>query len=345
MIEQAITALADGCDLEEETAYGAMNRIMEGTATEAQIAAFLIGLRVKGETVAEMTGGARSLAEKAIRIRPRVPFTVDPVGTGGDRTGTFNISSVAAIIAAAAGACVAKHGNRSVSSRSGSADLFEALGIRIRIPPQAVESCIEETGFGFLFAPVFHPAMRFAAPVRRVLGVRTLFNLLGPVSNPAGAAGQVLGVYDRKVMPFVAGTLVNMGVSRALIVHGTDGADEITTAGDTLVTEIRNGHVTEYVVSPEQFGLPRRSLADIQGGGPADNAEIARDILDGKPGAAREIALLNAAATLYVGQAAGDIAEGLKKAACAIDSGSARAKLAEVVEYTRRASEEGGAAC
>ncbi len=336
MIERAIKILAEGADLDEAMAYGAMNQIMEGTATDVQIAAFLIGLRVKGETAEEMTGGARSLAEKCIRIRPRVPFCVDPVGTGGDRTGTFNISSTAAIVASAAGACVAKHGNRSVSSKSGSADLYEALGINIQLSPRAVETCIEELGFGFMFAPVFHPAMRFASPVRKQLGVRTLFNLLGPLSNPASANGQVLGVYDRRIMPFVAQTMINLGVSRVLIIHGCDGSDEITTVGETHVMEIRDGQAIESVLAPEMFGLPRRTLADIQGGTPEENARITLDILDGHPGPARDITLLNAAATIYVGQAAASLAEGVALAAKAIDSGAARDQLTRIVAFTRR---------
>ena len=343
MIEQAIQLLAEGKDLTHGMAYASMNRIMEGEATDAQIAAFLMGLRIKGETVEEMTGGARSLAEKCIRIRPKVPFCVDPVGTGGDRTGTFNISSTAAIIASAAGACVAKHGNRSVSSRSGSADLYEALGIDIQLSPRAVESCIENTGFGFMFAPVFHPAMRHASPVRRKLGIRTLFNILGPLSNPANAGGQVLGVYERKIMPFAAHTLVNLGVSRALVVHGSDGSDEITTTGDTFVMEIEGESIQEYVVKPEDFGLARRSLFELQGGLPEDNARITMEILEGIKGAARDIVLLNAAATIYIGKAARSLAEGVEMASHAIDSGAAKAQLDRIVTYTRQA-EKGGAA-
>ena len=343
MIEQAIQMLAEGRDLEDGMAYASMNRIMEGEASDAQIAAFLMGLRIKGETVEEMTGGARSLAEKCLRIHPRVPFCVDPVGTGGDRTGTFNISSTAAIIASAAGACVAKHGNRSVSSRSGSADLYEALGIDIQLSPRAVESCIEDTGFGFMFAPVFHPAMRFASPVRRKLGIRTLFNILGPLSNPANAGGQVLGVYDRRIMPFAALTLANLKVSHALVVHGSDGSDEITTTGETYVTEIRDGVIHEYVLKPEDYGLARRSLSELQGGMPEDNARITLEILNGVRGAARDIVLLNAAATIYIGRAARSLAEGVEMASHAIDTGAARAQLDRIVAYTRQA-EKGGAA-
>lgn len=343
MIEQAIKILAEGSDLDVSQAYGAMNQIMEGEATDVQIAAFLIGLRVKGETADEMTGGARSLSEKCVRIHPQVPFCVDPVGTGGDRTGTFNISSTAAIIASAAGACVAKHGNRSVSSRSGSADLYESLGINIQIPPRAVEMCIEQLGFGFMFAPVFHPAMRHASSVRRQLGVRTIFNILGPLSNPACAGGQVLGVYDARIMPFVARTLVNLGVSRAMIVHGTDGSDEITTTGETLVMEIRDGAITEYLLVPEDFGLRRSTLADIQGGSPEENARITRDILAGRQGPARDVTILNAAATIYVGKAAATMAEGIALAAEAIDSGAALRQLDRIAAFTQR-PENGGIA-
>ncbi len=259
MIKEAIRLISQGQNLSQEQAYAAINQIMEGQASEIEIAAFITGLRVKGETAAELTGGVKALSAAAINIRPEVSFCVDPVGTGGDGTGTINISSAAELTASAAGACVAKHGNRSVSSSCGSADFFEELGLDLSLEPHEVEKCIETHGFGFMYAPVFHPAMRFAAPVRRHLGIRTIFNMLGPLTNPAGASGQVLGVYDYSVMPFVADTLCNLGIKHAMVVHGSDHSDEITISGETAVIESK-WKKTEYTITPENFGLNRSSL-------------------------------------------------------------------------------------
>lgn len=334
MINKAVKQIIAGKNLTEKEAFDAMNQIMEGKATDAQIAAFLIGLRVKGETVEEITGCVRSLSEKANRIIPRTEFCVDPVGTGGDGTNTFNISSTSAIVAAAAGACVAKHGNRSVSSRSGSADLYEALGVNINLSPKAVEKCISDIGFGFMFAPTFHPAMRHASPVRKQLGVRTVFNLLGPLSNPAGAHGQVLGVYEKEIMPFVVQTLAKLGEKHALVIHGSDHSDEITITGETYVCELKDGEISEYIIYPEVFGLKRATLADIQGGEAGENAQITLDILKGAKGPKRDEVVLNAAATIYVGQQAGSLAEGILKAQEVLDNGKALAKLEEIRNYT-----------
>lgn len=335
-ITHAIRSIIEGRGLTEQESYDAIDQVMSGQATDAQIAGLLVALRVKGETVEEITGGARALAEKANRIHPKVPFCVDPVGTGGDGTNTFNISSTAAIVAAAAGACVAKHGNRSVSSRSGSADFYESIGINIALSPAAVERCIEEIGFGFMFAPTFHPAMRFAGPVRRQLAVRNIFNILGPLSNPASANGQILGVYDQAIMPFIAKTLRNLGEKHSMVVHGSDGSDEITNTGVTYVIEVFPDHMEEYTITPEQFGITACTLLDLQGGTPADNVRISLDILKGQKGPHRDIVVLNAGATIYVGQKASSLAEGVKLAEEAIDSGKAFEKLEQIREYTNR---------
>jgi anthranilate phosphoribosyltransferase len=335
-ITHAIKTIIEGKSLTEQESYDAIDQIMSGKATDAQIAGLLVALRVKGETVEEITGGARALAEKANRIHPKVPYCVDPVGTGGDGTNTFNISSTAAIIAAAAGVCVAKHGNRSVSSRSGSADFYESIGINIALSPAAVERSIEEIGFGFMFAPTFHPAMRFAGPVRKQLAVRNIFNILGPLSNPASANGQVLGVYDQQIMPFIAKTLQNLGESHSLVVHGSDGSDEITNTGLTYIIEVFPDKMTEYTITPEQFGLPVYTLQDLQGGTPAENVQIALDILNGQKGAHRDIAVLNAAATIYVGQKADSLEAAVKMAEEVIDSGKALQKLEEIRTFTNR---------
>ncbi|MDN5315630.1 MAG: anthranilate phosphoribosyltransferase [Clostridiales bacterium] len=333
MIKEAIRLISQGQNLSQEQAYAAINQIMEGQASEIEIAAFITGLRVKGETAAELTGGVKALSAAAINIRPDVSFCVDPVGTGGDGTGTINISSAAALTASAAGACVAKHGNRSVSSSCGSADFFEELGLDLSLEPHEVEKCIETHGFGFMYAPVFHPAMRFAAPVRRHLGIRTIFNMLGPLTNPAGASGQVLGVYDYSVMPFVADTLCNLGIKHAMVVHGSDHSDEITISGETAVIEIKNGKKTEYTITPENFGLSRSSLSEVGGSTPEDNANKIMEIFQGRKNASRDMILLNAAASIYVGQAADSFEEGLSLAVQAIDQGLVLDKIQKLRSF------------
>ncbi len=321
-LNQVIKKLSEGKHLTEAESFAAIGEIMRGEADAIDIAAFLMGLRVKGETVAELTGGVKSMRDVAIRIHPAVDFLVDPVGTGGDQTGTINISSAAALVAAAAGAKVAKHGNRSVSSKSGSADFYEALGIDITLTPEEVKNCIETCGFGFMFAPTFHPAMRFAGPVRRHLGIRTLFNILGPLSNPAGAKGQVVGVHDAAIMPFVAETMQAIGVEHALIVHGSDRTDEITITGETAVVELKNGQIKAGIIRPQDFGVAIAPLEAIKGDSPADNVRIVLEAFQGKPGAVRDVILLNAAATIYVGQKAPDLHEAFQMASEAIDSGA-----------------------
>ncbi len=335
-LNQVIKKISLGQHLTEKESFGAVSEIMAGEASQIDIAAFLTGLRVKGETVAEMTGGVRSMQDFAIRIHPAVDFCVDPVGTGGDGTGTINVSSAAALVAAAAGVCVAKHGNRSVSSSSGSADFYEALGLDINLTPAQVQACIEQTGFGFMFAPVFHPAMRHAAPVRRHLGIRTLFNILGPLSNPAGARGQVIGVHDPSIMSFVIETLRQIGVYHAMVVHGSDHADEITITGPTRVIELKDQSVREYQISPEDFGLQRATLADVHGGTPAENARIIEAVFAGQTGPMRDIILLNAAATIYVGQRASSLQDGFILATAAVDSGAVVRKIEQLRQFCQQ---------
>ncbi len=343
MIAQAIQKISEGHDLSQQEAFESVGEIVSGQASDVQIAAFLIGLRVKGETVDEIAGSVRSLLAAANRIHPRVKGCVDPVGTGGDCTGTFNISSAAALVAAGAGACVAKHGNRSVSSRSGSADLFEALGLDLKLTPEEAERCIEQNGFAFLFAPTYHPAMRHAAPVRRQLGVRSLFNLLGPLANPAGASSMVLGVYSSKLLPFMAETLRELGVRRALVICGHDQTDELSLAGPTDYCELNEGVITSGILTPEQFGLKRAPLEEIKGGTPDENARLVEAILHGQTGAPRDVVLLNAAATLYVAGIAESIEAGVDLARQSIDSGAARQKLEQLRQF-RSQQKAGGAA-
>lgn len=330
-------------DLTRGEAAQVMLSIMDGQLLPVQIGAFLTALRIKGETVEEITGCAQVLREKALRILPKVPFSVDTCGTGGDASGTFNISTAAAFVTAAGGVPVAKHGNRSVTSKSGSADVLEALGIRIDIGPEAVCRCIEEIGIGFLFAPAHHPAMKYAAGPRRELGFRTLFNILGPLANPAGAKGQVLGVFAPELTEIMTGVLNNLGVTRALVVHGLDGLDELTLSAPTRVTELKDGRIQTRLAEPEACGLPRASLASLRGGSPAENAQILERILKGERGPKRDIVLLNSGAALYVGGKASDLKGGVALAAQAIDSGKAYEKLEALKERTQKFSLEGTA--
>ena len=327
MIDQAIKEISLGHDLTQQDAYDAVCEIVHGQASDVQIAAFLVGLRVKGEAVAEIAGGVRALLAAANRLPDRTGDCLDIVGTGGDGTGTFNISSAAALVASAAGACVAKHGNRSVSSKCGSADVFEALGLNLELTPAEAGYCLKENGFAFLFAPVYHPAMRHAAPVRRQLGIRSLFNLLGPLANPAGATAMLVGVCDAGLLSFMAETLREIGVRNALVVCGRDGTDEISLSGPTDFCELREGRISAGVLSPEDFGLSRAPLSSIIGGSPSDNARIIRTLFSGQPGPARDIVVFNAGAALYVAGKASSIQLGIDLAQQAIDSGAASAKL------------------
>ena len=325
MIEQ-ISKLVRGESLTETEASAAMEKIMSGDATPAQIAGFVVALRIKGESADELTGLARAARANATPIDAGEGL-LDTCGTGGDGTGTFNISTLAAIVAAAAGARVAKHGNRAASSVCGSADVLEALGVKIDLGAEGVTRCIREAGIGFLFAPVFHPSFRYATGPRRELGVRTVFNILGPLCNPAGASRQALGVADGALAATMAEVLARLGVERALVFHAEDGMDELSTVAPSTVIEINAGERREYRLDPGELGLRAASAADVRGGDAAENAAIARDVLSGAGGPRRDIVLLNAAAALRVAGLAGDWQEGMAAAAEAIDSGKAAATL------------------
>ena len=315
-----------------------IGRLMEGELTDAYKAALLAALATKGESVEEIAGAAAAMRSRVVRISHGRDRAVDTCGTGGDGRGTFNISTSAALIAAAAGAPIAKHGNRSVSSRSGSADVLEELGVELGIDAAAAGRCLDEVGIAFLFAPTLHPAMREVVPVRKALGVRTIFNVLGPLTNPAGARRQVMGVFSEGLVEKLAAVQLELGCEHALIVHGSDGLDEITTTGPTRVAEVRDGEVTLYDLEAEELGLRRVELGDLAGGEPAENAAAITRMLDGEDGALREISLVNAAAALYVGGLAESVADGLEAAREAVDCGAARARLAELVRFTRSAA-------
>lgn len=321
-------------DLTREEAAAAMEAIMEGRAQPAQIAGLLIGLSMKGERPAEIVGFAQTMRDRSTRLSRSHAPVFDTCGTGGDRAHTFNVSTVSALVLAACGVRVAKHGNRSVSSTCGSADLFEALGVRVTAEPEVVERCLDEAGIAFFFAPTFHPSMRHAGPTRRDLGVRTAFNLLGPLTNPAGASRQLVGVPRPELTELVARSLALLGSERAWVVHGADGLDEISTTGYTKVSECRGGAVNTFYVHPADFGLPKASPEQLRGGNAAANANIAREILAGAKGAARDIVLLNAGAAIYVSGVASDLWGGVAKARDAIESGGARKKLDELIAFT-----------
>ncbi|HEY3175109.1 MAG TPA: anthranilate phosphoribosyltransferase [Candidatus Polarisedimenticolia bacterium] len=328
--------LVAGNDLTRREAAAAMNIIMDGAAADAQIAAFAVALRMKGESADEIAGCAQALrrrAEKIGKIGRIASRLVDTCGTGGDLLGTINVSTLSAIVAAGAGLPVAKHGNRSVSSRCGSADLLEALGVPIDLTPAESGACLDSTGLTFLFAPRFHPALRHAAPARRALGLRTIFNLLGPLCNPAGARRQVMGIFDGRRLRPMAEVLRTLGTRRAMLVHGHDGMDELTVTGPTLVVELNEGRIRGTTVTPEDAGLRRWKLAALRGGAPEENAARALAVLEGGRGAARDITLLNAAAALVVGGAASTLREGAALAAETIDSGRARAKFEDVRSF------------
>jgi anthranilate phosphoribosyltransferase len=334
MIVAAIGRLIEQQDLTEEEAAQAMRQIMEGNATPAQIGAFLIALRIKGETIDEITGCARIMREKATRIRAPYPNLIDTCGTGGDGSQSFNISTTAAFVVAGAGVPVAKHGNRAMSSRCGSADLLQALGVAIELSPERAEACLAEVGMTFLFAPLFHSAMKYALGPRREIGVRTIFNILGPLTNPAGAKQQILGVSRKELTEPMARVLGNLGSTRAFVVHGADGLDEITTTGETHITTLDAGKISSYTISPEQFGLRRTPMGAFVGGDAQDNAAISLAVLEGKQGPHRDVVLLNAAAALAVAGAAVDLKVGLELAAQAIDSGTALEKLRLLQRFT-----------
>ncbi len=331
-IVEAIRTVLDGRDLTRQQAQAVAEQIVRGQASEAQIAGLLVALRAKGEAVDEILGFALAMRAAARRVTVAARPLVDTCGTGGDSAGTFNISTVAAFVAAGAGCHVAKHGNRSISSRCGSADVLAALGVEIEMEPQQVVECIEQVGVGFLYAPQYHPGARHAAGVRRELGVRTIFNCLGPLLNPAGADRQVIGVYAADLTEPLAQVLRRLDATHALVVHGNDGLDEITLCGPTQVAELVRGTVRCYAIEPQQFGLSPVAPAALVGGDATTNARIAREVLAGRPGPARDVVLLNAGAAIYVAGLADSIAQGVRLAAAAIDDGRAQAVLDALVQ-------------
>jgi anthranilate phosphoribosyltransferase len=334
-IQDALARLLDGRDLGQGEAREVMNAIMRGDATPAQIGGFLVALRVKGETADEIAGCAEAMREHVLAVRPRRDDLVDTAGTGGDGACTFNISTAAALVAAAAGAGVAKHGNRAVSSASGSADVLEALGFDLEQPPERIERSIDELGFGFLFAPSHHPAMRHAAPVRRELATRTVFNVLGPLTNPAGARAQVVGVYAPELVETIAAVLARLGARRAFVVHGAGGIDELSPAGPNLVYEVVDGDVHRREIDARDLGVPRCRPEELRGGSPEENAETVREIFAGAQGPKREAVLLNAAGAIAAGGGTRDLADAYGAAAAAVDSGAAGERLERLVAFSR----------
>lgn len=342
IITEAVRSLVDRTDLSRMEAAGAMEAIMSGAATNAQIAAFLTALRMKGETVEELIGFAQVMRQKAVKVRTRGAdmvgqtgtdreMLIDTCGTGGDASGTFNVSTATAFVVAGAGLRVAKHGNRSVSSLCGSADVVETLGIHVELPPAKVAQCVDEVGIGFLYAPLLHTAMKHVMAARREMGIRTVFNMLGPLTNPAGANAQVIGVYAASLTEPLARVLAELGTLRAFVVHGADGLDEISNTGESHLAEVHEGVVRTSRVAPEDFGLARAKIGDLQGGDRQENAQIIRRVLAGDAGPRRDIVLMNAAAALVVGGVAGDLKAGVALAAQSIDSGAAAAKLEALI--------------
>jgi anthranilate phosphoribosyltransferase len=337
MIQQAIQTLLDGLDLGREGAREVMGEIMRGEATPAQIGAFLVAFRAKGESADEIAGCAEAMREHVVPVRPSREDLVDTAGTGGDGSRTLNISTAAGIVAAAAGAAVAKHGNRAVSSASGSADVLEALGFRLDLTADRIAESIDTLGFGFMFAPLHHPAMSHAAPVRREIATRTVFNVLGPLTNPAGARAQIVGVYAPELVRTLADVLARLGARRAFVVHGAFGIDELSPAGPNLVCEVVDGSVRERTVDPEDLGIERCDPDELHGGDPSANAEALRDIFDGADGGRRDAVLMNAAGAIAAGGLAEGLYEGLGLAREALDSGAAAARLEELARFSREA--------
>lgn len=336
MIKEVLKKLVERKDLTEEEARGSMQKIMNGEVVESQISAFLIAMRMKGETVEEITGCAKAMREKVVKIDIEGNTILDTCGTGGDGRHTFNISTLSAFVIAGAGVTVAKHGNRSVSSKCGSADLLEGLGVKIDAGVNIVEKCLKEAGIGFLFAPLFHPAMRYAMPTRKALGIRTIFNILGPLTNPCGANCQLLGVFNRDLTDILACVLKALGTKRAFVVHGEDGMDEVTTVTKTRISELTpQGEVKTYTFAPEEIGIRRCHTEDLQAHTIEENIRIAKDVLNGKKGPKRDIVLLNAAFGLVASGKTKDLREGLSLAAQSIDSGSALDKLSKIISLTK----------
>ena len=333
-IQEGIRAVTEGHDLSSEEMIAVMRQIMTGEATDAQIGGFLIGLRMKGETVDEVVGAATVMRELSSRVHPDVEHLVDTCGTGGDAAGTFNISTAAALVTAAAGASVAKHGNRSVSSASGSADVLESAGVKLDLDPEQVGRCIERVGFGFLFAPAHHKAMRYAVGPRKEMAVRTLFNVLGPLTNPAGAPNQVIGVFSDRWVEHLARVLGELGSRHVMVVHAADGLDEISIGAETRVAEYRDGELATYTVQPEDFGLERASIARIRVTSIDASLAMLRSALGGEAGPARDIVALNAGAAIHVSGVAESLDAGVRKALEVMGNGAARINLDELVRVT-----------
>lgn len=333
MLREAIDKVVTGLHLNEAEAYNLMEEIMSGRATDAQIAALITAMRIKGETVDEITGFARVMRQKATRVPTAAPLLLDTCGTGGDGTHTFNISTTVAFVVAGAGVAVAKHGNRSVSSKSGSADVLEALGVNLELLPEQVGMCIDNVGIGFLFAPVLHGAMKYASGPRREIGIRTVFNILGPLTNPAGAQVQILGVYDHQLTEVMAGVLARLGTGAAYVVHGDGGLDEVSLSGPAKISEVKAGVIRTYSLDPAEFGIPRMTVSALQGGAAEYNAEITRRVLQGSPGPHREVVVINSALALMVAGKVDNVGEGIKLAQNVIDQGLAHARLTELIRY------------
>jgi anthranilate phosphoribosyltransferase len=334
MIKEAIGKLADRRDLTKSEAFQSMNDIMSGETSDSVIAAFLMGLRSKGETVGEIAGCALAMRDHAVRITTKRQNVIDTCGTGGDGSGTFNISSTAALIASAGGASVAKHGNRGVSSACGSADVLSALGVKIDVPPEKAEKVLDELGITFLFAPIMHGAMKYAGNVRKQLGMRTVFNILGPLTNPAGARRQVIGVFRPELTEVMAGVLAEMNAEHAMVVHGEGGLDEFSILGKTRISELKDGSIHTFEVNSSDFGFHPAQIRDVQGGSVEDNVGIVRGILDGKTGAPTEIAVFNAGAALYVSSVAASLNDGISLAQDVVRDGRAKKKLSDWIEAT-----------
>lgn len=336
MIKEAIRVLSKGADLNQGLMRAAMEEIMTGKAQTDEIITFLTALSAKGETVDELSAAVYVMRQHATKIHTKHRIILDTCGTGGDAKGTFNISTCVAFVACGCGITVAKHGNRSVSSRCGSADTLEALGIDLNIGKERIEKCLDEIGIAFLFAPNFHPATRYAMPARKQIGRRTMFNLLGPLSNPAQATHQLVGVFDRRWTEIIAQVLGNLGAVHVLVVHGEDGLDEITTTADTYVTEARDSRFKSYRINPQEFGFEKATLADLSGGDASYNAKVLTDILHGKSGPKRDVVILNAAAAVYTADKASSVKEAIAMAMDSIDSGKAREKFELLKEYSQK---------
>jgi anthranilate phosphoribosyltransferase len=335
VIQDTLVQLLDGHDLDRDRARAVMDEIMAGDATQAQIGGFLVALRIKGETPDEIAGFAEAIRARGVSVAPKRDDLVDTAGTGGDGRATINISTAAALVAAAAGAGVAKHGNRAVSSASGSADVLEALGFELEPPPERIAQSIDELGFGFLFAPAHHPGFRHAAPVRKELATRTVFNVLGPLTNPAGARAQVVGVYDPALVRTIAEVLARLGARRAFVVHGAFGVDELSPAGSNLVCEVVDGRVHERTIDPLDLGVARCEPDELRGGSPTENAEVIRAVFSGaEQGPKRDAILLNAAGAIAAGGHAEDLREGLEVARTTVDSGAAAERLAALAAFS-----------